>query len=107
MSGVVFDWWRCPNGRCRHGSVVHDRDDISDQTPRCCIDGCDCGLTVPEPMIRVPNPVFEAVVERRARQLCARAEPHEVEERCHVHESEARRHLVSQWQSQSHEEPRP
>jgi hypothetical protein len=37
-------WWRCPNDPpCPHAAVVHDIEDLGDQTPTCCMDGCDCG----------------------------------------------------------------
>lgn len=39
-------WWLCPNDPpCPHGAAVHDVYDADDVTPRCCIDGCDCGAT--------------------------------------------------------------
>ena len=36
-------WWLCPNEpRCPHGAVIHDVYELGD-TPRCCVEGCDCG----------------------------------------------------------------
>lgn len=43
----MADWWRCPNDPpCPHAGVVHDVYDLDDRTPRCCIEGCDCGRRV-------------------------------------------------------------
>lgn len=41
-------WWLCPNTpRCPHGALLHDIEDYDDPSPRCCIEGCDCGRAVP------------------------------------------------------------
>jgi hypothetical protein len=38
-------WWLCPNEpRCPHGAVLHDVEDGEDTTPRCCAEGCGCGV---------------------------------------------------------------
>lgn len=37
-------WWGCPNEpRCGHAGIFHDIEDLEDQQPRCCVDGCRCG----------------------------------------------------------------
>jgi hypothetical protein len=37
-------WWACPNvPPCPHGGAVHDVEDLEDEVPRCCMEGCDCG----------------------------------------------------------------
>jgi hypothetical protein len=37
-------WWRCPNDPpCPHAGLFHDVEDFDDPSPRCCVDGCDCG----------------------------------------------------------------
>lgn len=41
-------WWLCPNDPpCAHGSVLHDIWDYDDESPMCCVDGCDCGKGAP------------------------------------------------------------
>src|SRR4030095_17221873 len=41
---TMSDWWRCPNDPpCTHGAVLHDITERDDPSPRCCVDGCDCG----------------------------------------------------------------
>jgi hypothetical protein len=44
----VIDWWKCPNGECQHGGVLHDVDELDDPRPTCCAEGCPCGHE-PEP----------------------------------------------------------
>jgi len=35
----------CPNEPpCEHDGLVHDIEDYSDPLPRCCVDGCGCGV---------------------------------------------------------------
>jgi hypothetical protein len=42
-------WWRCPNDPpCPHGGVLHDIYDLEDTVPRCCAEGCDCGMRIPQ-----------------------------------------------------------
>ena len=44
MSG---EWWLCPNDPpCPHGRVLHDVEDFEDESPTCCVEGCDCGRKV-------------------------------------------------------------
>ena len=39
-------WWLCPNTPpCPHGGPLHDIEDLEDQTPTCCVEGCTCGRT--------------------------------------------------------------
>lgn len=43
------EWWLCPNEpRCPHGAVLHDFEDMEDDHPRCCVEGCDCGRQAAE-----------------------------------------------------------
>ncbi len=51
------------------------------------------------PSIEVPNPIFEAEVDRRANRLCAAAEPHIIGASCLVHRAEARRQLTTAWEA--------
>jgi hypothetical protein len=45
------DWWRCPNDPpCDHGAILHDINERDDPSPRCCVDGCDCGGSNPKKM---------------------------------------------------------
>ncbi len=38
------DWWRCPNNpACAHAAAFHDIEDLEDEIPRCCVEGCRCG----------------------------------------------------------------
>jgi hypothetical protein len=38
--------WTCPNTpQCPHPGLLHDIEDLEDQRPTCCVDGCDCGKT--------------------------------------------------------------
>lgn len=52
---------------------------------------------VPEPVVHAPNPLFEALVERRSTRLCIAAEPHADAAPCVAHVMEARRQLFEQW----------
>lgn len=37
--------WLCPSQGCGHDLALHDIYDLADPTPRCCVEGCDCGST--------------------------------------------------------------
>ena len=39
-----MNWWACPNTPpCPHGGALHDVEDLEDQSPTCCVEGCTCG----------------------------------------------------------------
>jgi hypothetical protein len=41
---------------CPHGGMVHDIEDLEDQVPLCCIEGCYCGHAA-DCQMRIPPPV--------------------------------------------------
>lgn len=42
--GETPSWAFCPNRPpCSHPALVHDIYDYDDPSPRCCMEGCDCG----------------------------------------------------------------
>ena len=43
--GDASEWWRCPNGTCEHGAILHDSEGYDDPAPTCCAYGCRCGRT--------------------------------------------------------------
>lgn len=52
----------CPY--CPHGMVLHDVEELDDERPRCCVEGCDCGA---EPPVTQPEPdELVAVTVRRS-----------------------------------------
>lgn len=70
-------WWLCPNDPpCPHAGVVHDIYDYTDLTPRCCVEGCDCGqlISVTSPKV-VPKGAREVSTEEEQVMPCGQLQP--------------------------------
>lgn len=64
--------WVCPNTpHCPHPGVVHDIEDLEDQRPACCVEGCYCGHPDPDASRRLDM----ALIAQRIEHAMARKVP--------------------------------
>lgn len=68
----MTDPWICPNvPRCPHPGVVHDIEDLEDQRPACCVEGCYWGHSDPDASRRLDI----ALIRQRVEQAMVRSLP--------------------------------